>query len=179
MVYNTIKRSLNCLFVCAFNHDYICKRMIAARGSPGKDETMAEERRLVSMENYEAGRNEGLPICETDEEHAAAHALHAGIRLPRDDEFIQAAVLFQQLSDSTRLKILWMLVHAELCVYDIAKALDMSAPAVSHHLRSLRQLGIINYRRGGKHVFYTLADNDDACHVRHILKDAFEEQWRG
>lgn len=138
---------------------------------------MAEEKRIVAMDR-DSGQTGSLPICETDEEHAAAHALNAGVHLPLDDEFIQAAILFQQLSDSTRLKILWMLLHAELCVYDIAKALDMSAPAVSHHLRSLRQLGIINYRREGKHVFYSLAQNEDARHIRHILKDAFEEQWQ-
>lgn len=150
---------------------------------------MAEEKRIVSMGDFQDeerqpgalanGESASLPICETDEEHAAQHALHAGVRLPRDDEFIEAAVLFQQLSDSTRLKILWMLIHAELCVYDIAKALDMSAPAVSHHLRSLRQLGIIAYRREGKHVFYSLSQTEDAEHIRHILMDAFEEQWRG
>lgn len=146
---------------------------------------MQEEKRIVRLDGEDGdillkGRpvDGTLPICETDEEHAAAHALHAGVRLPLDDEFIEAAVLFQQLSDSTRLKILWMLIHAEICVYDIAKALDMSAPAVSHHLRSLRQLGLINYRRSGKHVFYTLADSNDALHIRHILLDAFENQWR-
>lgn len=144
---------------------------------------MVKDNRMVALQGGVDGmagdaETKALPICETDEEHAAAHALHAGVKLPLDDEFIEAAVLFQQLSDSSRLKILWMLVHAELCVYDIAKALDMSAPAVSHHLRSLRQLGIITYRREGKHVFYSLAQNEDACHIRHILKDAFEEKWR-
>ena len=70
--------------------------------------------------------------------------------------------LFQQLGDSTRLRILWLLCHCEECVCNIAAAVDMSAPAVSHHLRILKKSGIIISRREGKEVYYTLSDTPQA-----------------
>lgn len=94
--------------------------------------------------------------------------------IPDEDQFIESAVLFQQLSDSTRLKILWLLTHNEICVYDIADTLNMSAPAVSHHLRSLRQLDLVVSRRVGKHMFYSLADNVDGRHIRKLLNDSLD-----
>lgn len=124
----------------------------------------------------EAGRQGILPVCTKHEQHHYEGELPA---LPGDDAFIEASVLFQQLSDSTRLKILWLLTHAEICVYDIAEMLGMSAPAVSHHLRSLRQLGLIHYRRKGKHVFYSLADNEDANHICRLLADSFDDIGSG
>lgn len=116
-----------------------------------------------------------LPVC--DMVHGDFDFNDIKSRMPEDGEFIEAATLFQQLSDSTRLRILWILTHEEICVYDISLFLGMSAPAVSHHLRSLRQLGLIQFRREGKHVYYSLSDSADAKHIRHILADAFEENW--
>lgn len=113
-----------------------------------------------------------MPICQVP--HGSDSEGLAPPKLPDDERFIEAAVLFQLLCDSTRLKILYVLSKGQYCVYDIATIVNMSAPAVSHHLRSLRQLGIIDFERSGKHVFYTLAQNPTAHQVRHMLVDAFE-----
>ena len=69
------------------------------------------------------------------------------------------AELFKALSDPTRVRIIGLLAHAELCVGDLARVLDMSQPAVSHQLRVLRNLRIVRARKSGRHVFYTMMDD--------------------
>ena len=69
-----------------------------------------------------------------------------------------AAELFKALSDPTRVRIVGLLAHTELCVGDLCLVLGMSQPAVSHHLGLLRTLRIVAARKEGKHVFYTLVD---------------------
>lgn len=113
-----------------------------------------------------------LPVCDEQHEHQDIEAIKK--TLPEDDRFIEASDLFSLLSDSTRLKILWLLCHNEACVCDIASAIDMSSPAVSHHLRSLKQLGIITFRRIGKEVHYTLSDSP-AGHLAHKMIDTILE----
>jgi len=66
--------------------------------------------------------------------------------------------LFGALADETRTKILYLLSRQELCVCDLARLLDMSLPAVSHHLRLLKVMRLVRPRRDGKHVFYSLED---------------------
>ena len=73
-------------------------------------------------------------------------------KMPHTEDFTDIAFLFQQLGDPTRLRILWLLCHCDECVCNIAAAVDMSAPAVSHHLRILKKSGIISSRRDGKDV---------------------------
>lgn len=68
------------------------------------------------------------------------------------------AAVFKVLSDPTRLKIINALLLSEMCVCDIAALLNMSQPAISHHLKSLRQTRLIKYRRDGKIAYYSLAD---------------------
>ena len=79
--------------------------------------------------------------------------------LASDDELVELAAIFKLLSDPNRLKILYSLLLAELCVCDIAAILTMSQPCVSYHLRSLREQGLIDHRREGKLVFYTIKDD--------------------
>ncbi len=67
--------------------------------------------------------------------------------------------LFKVLSDETRTRILYLLSLQELCVCDIADVLDMSLPAVSHHLRLLKAHRLVKYRREGKQVYYSLDDD--------------------
>lgn len=87
------------------------------------------------------------------------------------EEMINAmAESFKALADPTRLKILAMLFTGELCVGDIADHLEVSQSAVSHQLRLLRSLDIVRYRKEGREVYYTLADD----HVRDILMRTFE-----
>ena len=66
--------------------------------------------------------------------------------------------MFRVLCDPTRLKIILALELEELCVCDLAALTNLSQSAVSHHLQSLRQMNLVNYRREGKMVFYSLAD---------------------
>jgi DNA-binding transcriptional ArsR family regulator len=66
--------------------------------------------------------------------------------------------LFKALADPTRIRIISILAHTELCVGDLCIALEMSQPAVSYQLRILRTLRIVRARKEGKHVFYTLDD---------------------
>lgn len=66
--------------------------------------------------------------------------------------------LFKTLADETRTKILHLLAQRELCVCDLAAVLDMSLPAVSHHLRLLRALRLVRTRKEGKLVHYRLED---------------------
>jgi DNA-binding transcriptional ArsR family regulator len=68
------------------------------------------------------------------------------------------AGIFAALSDPTRVRIISLLTHAELCVGDLCLVLGMSQPAVSHQLRVLRNLRIVAARKEGRHVFYTLVD---------------------
>ena len=94
--------------------------------------------------------------------------------IPTEQQFFMAADVFSMLCDSTRLRILWLLCHTEECVSDIAAAVNMSSPAVSHHLRNLKQSGLITSRREGKEVLYTLAKTKDATLVHHMIDDIFE-----
>jgi ArsR family transcriptional regulator len=77
----------------------------------------------------------------------------------------RVAELFKALNDPSRLKIINALLLAEMCVCDLGVLLDMSQPAVSHHLRVLRQAQLVKYRRDGKVVYYSLDDE----HVHNIF----------
>lgn len=94
--------------------------------------------------------------------------------LPTEEAFHRVADTFRLISDSTRLKILWLLCHSEECVCNIAAAIDMSPPAVSHHLRVLKQSGLISNRRIGKEIHYTLADTEEAQLVHKTVDDIFD-----
>ncbi len=84
--------------------------------------------------------------------------------------------LFRAMSDETRVGILYMLSRQELCVCDLAYLLDISLPAVSHHLRLLKVMRLVKGRREGKQVFYTLDDP----HVLSLIEVAREHyiEWR-
>ena len=79
-------------------------------------------------------------------------------QLEKTGDFQAIADVFRQLGDPTRVRIFWLLCHCEECVINIAAMMDMSSPAVSHHLRMLKNTGLINSRREGKEVFYKAAD---------------------
>ncbi len=95
-------------------------------------------------------------------------------KLPTQEECAQAAEMFKQISDGSRLRILWLLCHCEECVSNIAVAVDMSDPAVSHHLKQLRGSGLIASRRDGKEVYYRLADTEQAQLVHRICEEMFQ-----
>ncbi|MDI3538043.1 MAG: ArsR family transcriptional regulator, lead/cadmium/zinc/bismuth-responsive transcriptional [Bacillota bacterium] len=70
------------------------------------------------------------------------------------------AELFKILSDDTRSKLIYALGQRELCVREMAELMDLSLPAVSHHLRILRKLDLVSARRAGKQVFYSLRNRE-------------------
>lgn len=84
--------------------------------------------------------------------------------------------LFRAMSDETRVSILYLLSKQELCVCDLAYLLDISLPAVSHHLRLLKVMRLVRSKRMGKQVFYTLDDP----HVLALIEVAREHyiEWR-
>lgn len=90
--------------------------------------------------------------------------------LPRDETLYDLAELFKIFGDSTRVKILYALLESELCVCDIAKLMDVSQSAVSHQLRVLKASKLVKFRREGKTIFYSLADD----HVVSILNQGME-----
>lgn len=94
--------------------------------------------------------------------------------MPDADRSDKVADTFSHLCDGTRLRILWLLCHSEECVTNIAKAVGMSAPAVSHHLKILRQADIITAKRIGKEIHYRLSDNNEAKLVHRMIDDIFE-----
>ena len=80
------------------------------------------------------------------------------------------AELFKGFADTTRVQILTLLLDRELCVSDIAEAVALSQSAISHQLRLLKQMHLIKFRREGKNILYSLADD----HVRTILQMGLE-----
>ena len=85
--------------------------------------------------------------------------------MPDEDTLYDLSELFRIFGDSTRIKILYALHDSELCVQDIADAVQLSQSAVSHQLRVLKDSKLVRFRREGKTVFYALDDD----HVRSIL----------
>ncbi|MDR2135531.1 MAG: metalloregulator ArsR/SmtB family transcription factor [Treponema sp.] len=79
-------------------------------------------------------------------------------KMPEEEALMDLADLFKVFGDSTRVRIISALLHAEMCVCDIAALLGMGKSAISHQLRTLRQTKLVKYRREGKAVFYSLDD---------------------
>ena len=77
----------------------------------------------------------------------------------------RVAEIFSSMSDPTRIRIIGLLTNSEICVGDLCLILEMTQPAISHHLRILRNLKIVSSRKAGRHVFYTLTDE----HIKYIF----------
>ena len=90
--------------------------------------------------------------------------------MPDDEKLYDLAELYKVFGDSTRIRILYALFESEMCVCDIAGILGSSQSAISHQLRTLKQMNLVHNRREGKTVFYSLADN----HIREILSQGLE-----
>ena len=101
-------------------------------------------------------------------DHGSHTALLAG--MPKEDTLSAVAELMKTMSDSKRLQIYWLLCHCEECVVNLAAITGLSSPAVSHHLKLLKEAGLIVSRREGKEVYYTAADTPRT----HILHDMTE-----
>lgn len=120
---------------------------------------MRTERERIEMEELT------LELCEATEIH---EDLLKAVRdtMPEETELYDLAELFKVFGDSTRIRILFVLFEAQVCVCDLAQALGMTQSAISHQLRILKQNKLVKSRREGKSVFYSLADD----HVRTIIE---------
>ena len=87
-----------------------------------------------------------------------------------EDKALSVAELFRAMGDKNRVRIISLLLYHELCVHDLALLLDMSQSAVSHQMRSLRQMRLVRSRRDGRHVYYTLSDE----HVEQLFRTGLE-----
>ena len=92
------------------------------------------------------------------------------VKMPKSEIFYAIANLLGLFGDETRIRILYELLNKELCVNEIAQRLEMSASAISHQLRILKQGRLVKSRREGKTIFYSLAD----AHVKTIFYHALE-----
>lgn len=87
-----------------------------------------------------------------------------------EEELYELADLFKVFGDSTRIRILHILMREELNVDAIATSLQMTPSAISHQLRVLKTAKLVKKRREGKNIYYSLADD----HVRIILASGYE-----
>lgn len=113
--------------------------------------------------------NEQIECCDCNEIHEDLLKI-VNDTMPEETELYDLAELFKVFGDSTRIRILFVLFEAELCVCDLAKVLNMTQSAISHQLRILKANKLVNSRREGKSVFYSLADG----HVRTIIAQGRE-----
>ncbi|MCI6054796.1 metalloregulator ArsR/SmtB family transcription factor [Dysosmobacter sp.] len=91
-------------------------------------------------------------------------------KIPGEDTLYDLTELFRIFADSTRIRILYVLLESEMCVCDIAALLGMTQSAISHQLRALKNARLVKSRREGKTVFYSLTDD----HVKTIIDQGLE-----
>lgn len=107
--------------------------------------------------------------CETTEVHKNLLEI-VEKNMPPEEELYDLAELFKVFGDSTRMRILFVLSEAEVCVCDLAEVLNMTQSAISHQLKILKQSKLVKSRREGKSIFYSLADD----HVKSIIAQGTE-----
>lgn len=111
-----------------------------------------------------------------DVEHCECSEIHQNTieqvleQMPDEDVLYDLAELFKVFGDSSRIRILFALYGADICVCDLAETLNMTQSAVSHQLKILKQSKLVNSRREGKQVYYFLTDD----HVRRIIAQGME-----
>ena len=109
------------------------------------------------------------PLCECEEIHSDVIKKKRE-EMPSETTLYDLADFFKIFGDSTRMSILFAIDGSPMCVCDIAELLGMTKSAVSHQLKILRQSDLITYKKSGKNVYYSLADD----HVRDIIEKALE-----
>lgn len=90
--------------------------------------------------------------------------------MPDEETTKAVADAMKQLGDPSRLKIFWLLCHAEECVLNIAYIVGMTSPAVSHHLKLLKDAGLVETRREGKEMYYKAADTALVKQLHHTIE---------
>ena len=107
-------------------------------------------------------------ICDGSHSHDMVERVRS--TMPDEDTLYDLTELFRIFGDSTRIRILYVLFEAEMCVCDIAAILGMTQSAISHQLRALKSARLVKGRREGKTVFYSLADD----HVKTIIDQGLD-----
>lgn len=95
-------------------------------------------------------------------------------QLANPETFQNVADTFRLLDDTSRVRIFWLLCHCEECVINISAMVDMTSPAVSHHLRQLKASGLIVSRREGKEVYYKAADTEESRLLHKAIEQIME-----
>ena len=95
-------------------------------------------------------------------------------RVAAIEDFTMTADVFKQLGDGSRLRIFWLLCHCEDCVLNISAMVNMSSPAVSHHLKQLKSAGFITSRRSGKEMYYKAADTKQSKLLHTTIEQLME-----
>lgn len=112
---------------------------------------------------------EEMPCCDAEHHHDEL-VQHLRDITPNEELLMDLAELYKVFGDSTRIRILYLLFEEEMCVCDIAQVLNISQSAISHQLRVLKQAKLVKFRRDGKSIIYSLADD----HVRRIINQGME-----
>ena len=115
-----------------------------------------------------------IPLCEEHEAHTELIEKRRA-EMPDEKTLYELSDFFKIFGDSTRMSILFTLDSGAMCVCDIADTLGMTKSAVSHQLKILRQSSLVSYRKSGKNVIYSLADD----HVRDIIEIALIHKKEG
>lgn len=132
-----------------------------------KDKLAAAEQR--EQKNSKKAEQPSEPV-ETVPEAApkvdpSSAELLQNCEMPSEEMLYDLADLFKVFADTTRIKILYALMGSDMCVADIAEAVDVTQSAVSHQLRSMKQAHLVKFRRDGKQIIYSLSDD----HVHTML----------
>lgn len=114
-------------------------------------------------------KEEQIEKCEYIHVHEDA-VKKVNEQMPEEDKLYDLADFFKVFADSTRIKMLYVLMCGEMCVCDLAQTLNMTQSATSHQLRTLKQMDLVRNRREGKTVFYSLADG----HIKTILRQGLD-----
>lgn len=107
--------------------------------------------------------------CETIDTHGPI-IQEVKKHMPEEEVIRDLADFYKVFGDATRIRILCVLLEAEVCVCDLAELLNMTQSAISHQLRVLKQMKLVKNRREGKTVFYSLADG----HIQTIINQGLE-----
>ncbi len=113
-----------------------------------------------------------MNLHELPHHHHGDHEEYEELRsvLAKNEEFEVVSGLFRLISDPTRIRIFWLLCHCEECVLNISAMMDMSSPAVSHHLRALKSSGLIVSRREGKEVYYKASETPESRNLHEMIE---------
>ena len=114
-----------------------------------------------------------MPDAKLPHDHGQKLEQELG-KVPRVEDFQTVAEIFKQLGDGSRIRIFWILCHCTECVINLSSMVEMSSPAVSHHLRQLKASGLIVSRREGKEVYYRAADTETAQTLHRMIEKMVE-----